>query len=147
MAGQVKLAETDDELRACAAVLRELRPTLSEAQLVEQIALQRAEGYRVAMLKADGEVRTVAGFRVQLMLATGRTMYVDDLVTTATGRSHGYGATMLRWLRELARAEGCATFSLDSGTQRTEAHAFYLRERLRITSFHFAMPLPGHGGS
>ena len=44
---------------------------------------------------------------------------------------------MLHWLMELARTEGCDAFSLDSGTQRQEAHAFYLRERLRITSFHF----------
>ncbi len=144
-AAEVFLAETDVAVRSCAAVLRELRPALSEAAMVEQVALQRGEGYRLAMLRVDGAVMTVAGFRVQHMLATGKTMYVDDLVTAAAGRSRGYGATMLRWLLELARTEGCATFSLDSGTQRKEAHAFYLRERLRITSFHFAMPLAGDG--
>ena len=135
------LAETDAAVRGCAAVLRELRPAWSEEELVERIALQRGEGYRLAMLRVDGMVRTVAGFRVQHMLATGKTMYVDDLVTGAAGRSRGYGATMLGWLVELAKREGCATISLDSGTQRQEAHAFYLRERLRITSFHFSMPL------
>jgi hypothetical protein len=41
----------------------------------------------------------------------------------------------------LAREAGCVSFSLDSGTQRQEAHAFYLRHRLRITSFHFHLPL------
>ena len=44
---------------------------------------------------------------------------------------------MLHWLMELARSEGCVSFSLDSGTHRQEAHAFYFRERLRVTSFHF----------
>jgi hypothetical protein len=40
-----------------------------------------------------------------------------------------------------ARELGCETFSLDSGTQRHEAHAFYFREGMRVTSFHFALPL------
>jgi len=30
---------------------------------------------------------------------------------------------------------------LDSGTQRTDAHRFYLRERMSITSLHFTLPL------
>ena len=145
MDGRVLLAETDEDVRSCAVVLRELRTALGEAEIVAQIALQRGEGYRLAMLRADGEVATVAGFRVRHLLATGKTMYVDDLVTAAAARSRGYGATMLRWLMDLARSEGCTTFSLDSGTQRRDAHAFYLRERMRITSFHFAMPLAGGG--
>lgn len=140
---EIQLAETDDDLRACAAVLCELRPALGEAEIVDQVRRQRAEGYRLAVLRDGGKVQSVAGFRTMLMLSSGKTMYVDDLVTAGTGRSRGYGRAMLEWLVEQARAEGCATFSLDSGTQRQEAHAFYLRERLRITSFHFAMPLSG----
>jgi GNAT superfamily N-acetyltransferase len=75
------------------------------------------------------------------MLATGRTMYVDDLVTDETRRSRGYGKALLDWLQARAREAGCATFSLDSGTHRQEAHAFYFRERMRVTSFHFAKKL------
>jgi hypothetical protein len=48
---------------------------------------------------------------------------------------------MIEWLVALARKEGCATFSLDSGTQREQAHAFYFRQGLRITDFHFQMQL------
>ncbi len=48
---------------------------------------------------------------------------------------------MLRWLIDHARAHACTASSLDSGTHRHDAHAFYLRERLRITSFHFHLPL------
>ena len=41
------------------------------------------------------------------------------------------------WLQEYARTAGCETFSLDSGTHRQDAHAFYFRERMRVTSLHF----------
>ena len=142
MAGiEIGLAETDAEIAACFAVMHELRPLLVEAEFVERVRRQMAEGYRLARLQAEGVVTTVAGVRVYGILATGRTMYVDDLVTASAARSRGHGRVMLAWLVERARAEGCESFSLDSGTQRKEAHAFYLRERMRITSFHFHLPL------
>ena len=134
---EIRLAETDEEILRCFPVLRELRPTLREDEVVARVRAQQAEGYRLAMLHDAGAVSAVAGFRVFGMLATGRTMYVDDLVTAAAKRSCGHGKAMLQWLSERARAEGCGAISLDSGTQRQEAHAFYLRERMRITSFHF----------
>lgn len=100
-----------------------------------------AEGVEIAALEQDGEVATFSAFRIRTMLATGVTMYVDDLVTAADQRSRGYGKAMLDWLMNYARERGCETFSLDSGTFRTEAHAFYFREGLRISSFHFARKL------
>ena len=138
---EIRLAETDAAIAACFAVMRELRPLLVEAEFLERIRRQMGEGYSLARLEVAGGITTVAGFRVHGMLATGRTMYVDDLVTAAAVRSQGHGRAMLAWLIERARAAGCESFSLDSGTQRKEAHAFYLRERLRITSFHFHLPL------
>ncbi len=134
---QPRLAASDAELLRCFPVMQELRPALRQAEFVATIRAQQGEGYRLAMLEDAAGVTTVGGFRVQHMLATGKTMYVDDLVTAAAARSKGHGKAMLHWLMELARTESCDAFSLDSGTQRQDAHAFYLRERLRITSFHF----------
>ena len=132
-----RLAETDADVLRCFPVMLELRPALRKEEFVATIRRQQGEGYRLAMLEDEGAVTTVAGFRVQHMLATGKTMYVDDLVTAGAARSLGHGRVMLRWLMEVARREGCESFSLDSGTQRQEAHAFYFRERMRISSFHF----------
>jgi GNAT superfamily N-acetyltransferase len=78
---------------------------------------------------------------VQHILATGKTLYVDDLVTDEAARSQGHGERMLDWLIEQAREAGCSMFSLDSGTHRQSAHAFYFRQRMRISSFHFVLPL------
>ena len=40
-----------------------------------------------------------------------------------------------------ARAAGCSVLDLDSGVQRRDAHRFYMREGLTISSFHFARVL------
>lgn len=138
---EIHLATTDADILRCLPVLLQLRPHLVAADFLPRIRAQQAEGYHLALLQHESAVTTVAGFRTHLLLATGKTLYVDDLVTDATTRSLGHGKAMLQWLIDHARSTGCQSFSLDSGTHRHEAHAFYLRERLRITSFHFHLNL------
>ncbi len=137
----IALGENAAAIARCFAVMFQLRPSLIEADFVPRIQAQQAEGYRLAYLDHEGVVVTVAGFRIYGMLHSGRTMYVDDLVTGAAHRSQGHGEAMLRWLIDHARDAGCTSFSLDSGTQRQSAHAFYFREGMRISSFHFHLPL------
>jgi GNAT superfamily N-acetyltransferase len=138
---RIRIATTPAEIDRCFAVMRQLRPLLIADEFVARIQAQQAEGYQLASLEHEGTIVSVAGFRVQTMLSSGKTLYVDDLVTDSAARSQGHGEAMLQWLIARAREAGCDTFSLDSGTQRQDAHAFYLRERLRITSFHFALNL------
>jgi len=137
----IQIATTPAEIDRCFPVMSQLRPKLIAAEFVDHVKLQQAEGYQLAFLEHEGVVVSVAGFRVQNMLSSGKTFYVDDLVTDAAARSQGHGEAMLQWLIALAREAGCNSFSLDSGTHRQEAHAFYLRNRLRITSFHIHLPL------
>lgn len=136
-----RLATTNADIARCFPVLHELRPKLQQPDFVSRIRSMHAEGYQLALLERADAVRTVAGFRVMSMLVSDKTFYVDDLVTSSDARSQGNGEIMLHWLIAHARSIGCQTFSLDSGTHRQDAHAFYLRHRLRITSFHFALPL------
>lgn len=139
--GDAKLAETSEQIARCYAVMRQLRPHVSEVSFVPRVQTQIAQGFRLAYLEHEGLVVAVAGFRIMEVLASGRTLYVDDLVTSEAHRSQGFGRELLHWLEQHARDQGCETFSLDSGTQRWEAHAFYFRERMRVTSFHFVKKL------
>jgi GNAT superfamily N-acetyltransferase len=136
------IADTPEAITRCFNVMHELRPLIASAEeFVTKVQQQQAEGFLLAYLESEGEIVTVAGFRLQHMLVSGLTLYVDDLVTGDAFRSRGHGKTMLDWLIAYAREHGCATFSLDSGTHRREAHAFYFRERMRISSFHFQLSI------
>ncbi len=137
----IQIATTDDEINRCFPVMHQLRPMLLAEEFVNRIKIQQAEGFQLAFLEEDGAVASVAGFRLQTLLWSGRTLYVDDLVTDAAQRSKGHGEAMLTWLIALAREADCTTFMLDSGTQRHEAHAFYFRNGLRISDFHFKLAL------
>ena len=99
----------------------------------------------------EGHVRALAGFRLEEMLAYGRYLYVDDLITDESERSRGFGALLFDRLKSIALAEECAALHLDSGVQRCGAHRFYFREGMHIPSYHFSMPLgttePGPNGT
>lgn len=139
---EIRLAADTEALERCFAVMHELRPHVDREQFLAQVRRQvDTQHYCMAYLKDDGEVRAVAGFRFIEMLAWGRAMYVDDLVTTSTCQGRGYGSRLFEWLVKHARERGCAQLHLDSGVQRHDAHRFYLRKRMDITSFHFAMNL------
>jgi len=123
--------------------MRQLRPHFEqEDAFIGQVRRQMAqERWRLAFVEDGDEVAAVAGFRLLECLATGKTLYVDDLVTSEDRRSQGHGENLMRWLEAHARKLGCQTFSLDSGTQRTGAHRFYFRMGMTIPSFHFAKRL------
>jgi GNAT superfamily N-acetyltransferase len=82
-----------------------------------------------------------AGFRAQQMLAHGRFLYVDDLVTDEASRGSGVGRQLIEWLQAEARRLGCESLQLDSGTHRHGAHAFYFARGMHIASFHFSAGL------
>ena len=142
-APDIRAADDPATLRAAWPVVAQLRPHLDEGAFLAQALRQQAEGWRATVLLEGCVVRAFAGWRVQEMLAHGRLLYVDDLVTDSTARSAGHGKALLDWLKAQATALGCRSLQLDSGTQRIDAHAFYLRERLRIVSFHFSGALDG----
>ena len=132
----VRLLSTPEELGLAYPVMRELRPHLDESQFVSRVQAQMQQGYQLAAL-SDGDIVALAGYRYLQNLAWGRFLYVDDLVTKTSSRSAGYGKLLLDWLQKQAQNSGCDEIHLDSGVQRKDAHRFYLREAMTLSSYHF----------
>lgn len=141
MTAGIRPIDDDAQLAAAWPVVRLLRPHLDRSALLAAVAVQRAEGYLSAGAYLDDQCVAFAGYRIQSMLAHGRVLYVDDLVSAEAHRGSGHGRALLAWLVDEARRAGCQSLQLDSGSHRLDAHAFYFRFGLRITSFHFALPL------
>jgi len=100
-----------------------------------------AGGARMCVAVEGDQVAGVAVYRLFENTFSGRQLYVDDLVTDERRRSAGVGRDLLGYLEQKARAAKFDNLSLDSGTQRAQAHKFYFREGLVVTSFHFAKKL------
>jgi GNAT superfamily N-acetyltransferase len=133
---------------AAHVALVELRPNFPSVEaFIRQIdQVQRAEGYRLvgSFDDAADHAVAVAGFRTGHNLAWGSYLYVDDLITLPAFRGRGHADALMRWLFDEARRLGCDQLHLDSGTHRRDAHRFYFKHELAISSFHFnSGPLSG----
>ncbi|MEU2753324.1 GNAT family N-acetyltransferase [Streptomyces albidoflavus] len=136
----IDLAPGDPRLTTDALpVLAELRPHLTARLLEEVYAAGHPQGLRFsALYDTEGRCVAVAGWRVIANTSAIRKLYVDDLVTAEAARSTGAGRELVACLEDRARELDCRVLDLDSGTQRTDAHRFYLRERFSIRAFHFS---------
>ncbi len=138
----VSIGESDDDLRKCFSVFRQLRPHLNEPAFLDQVRRQiRNHGYSRVYIEEHGSVKSAAGYRIAEFLAWGKTLYVDDLITEETDRGKGYGGRLMDWLVDQAKALGCAEIHLDSGVNRFDAHRLYLNKRMIISSHHFSRTL------
>ena len=105
----VKVAQSDADIARCFAVMHQLRPHLkNEAEFIRLCRQQMAEDhFSLIYVEDGGAVAAVAGFRIQNFLHSGKTLYVDDLVTAEDKRSKGFGETLLAWMENHARGQGC----------------------------------------
>lgn len=135
-------AETDGDIAACFAVLRQLRPPLEDAaELVGRVRRQQEAGYRLLAAWDGARVVGAAGYRLQENLIRGRFVYVDDLVVLEEARRFGLGARLLEEVARLGRAAGCVWLTLDTALGNTLAQRFYFRQGLLATGLHFGMSL------
>jgi GNAT superfamily N-acetyltransferase len=137
----VQLAESAAQILECFPTLFQLRPHLKQETFLADVRRQQNNGYQLAYIAVDNRVVAVAGFKISECLAWGRFLYVYDLVVDATVRSQGHGQHLFEWLVEYATAHDCQELNLDSGVQRFDAHRFYLRQRMKISSHHFSLSL------
>ncbi len=87
----ISIAQTDEEIKNCYAVMAELRPHVSPDEFLPQVKRQiKIAGYQLAFL-TDKEVKAVAGFRISEWLAGGKYLEIEDLVSKTDERSKSYG--------------------------------------------------------
>lgn len=138
---RIRLAESDEEIQNCYAVMAELRPHVEPDEFLRRVKkLAEIAGYQLAYL-TDGEVKAVAGFRISEWLAGGKYLEIEDLVAKSGEQSKGFGGELFDWLVEVAKKENCDQLRLVSHVRRFAAHRFYLNKRMIIEAHYFSLNL------
>lgn len=138
---EIGIAETDDEISKCYEVLAQLRPQLKKESFVALVReLMITQGYKLIYLK-DFEIKSVMGIRIGLWLHTGKYLEIEDLITSSTERSNGYGMQLLNWAKEYAKSNKCNQVRLVSGVARDQAHKFYQNNGMSFEAKYFSIYL------
>ena len=128
---------TESDIDKLLPALRELRPNRTEEEMREMIPGLFDEGFNIIYIGDDSVAFAVAGYRTLNFLFSGKTLYLDDLITHPEYRGQGYAGQLLDWLKNYAKDNRYDHVSLDSGFQRKDAHRLYLNKGLEVESLHF----------
>ncbi len=117
------LIDADD----VAALLGELGYPCELAEAAERIAtIIDNDRQALVVARCEGVVRGLVALDFMYYLPLGTTTCrITALVVTSTAQGRGLGRQLLREAERRARAGGAARLELTSGSQRSEAHAFY----------------------
>ena len=124
-------------LKQSEAVHRQLRPHLP-GDYVRRMREVFNSGADMAVCVREDRVCGITVFRILEKTYSGRELYCDDLITDETLRSTGVGHALIGYMEAVAAKRDCDCLTLDSGTQRQQAHKFYFREGLAVAAFHFS---------
>lgn len=139
---QIKIAETEQEIKNCYAVMSQLRPHLSFEDFVGQVKRQMKDSnFRLVYLEENADIKAVAGIRVAEWLATGKNLEIEDLVSSENERSKGFGGKLFDWIVDYGKSENCNQIKLVSHVKRLDAHRFYLNKRMKIEAHFFSLQL------
>ncbi len=130
-----------DQLSKAWPIMSQLRDHISLEEFLSRAAAARQEGYRLFALESGGRLVGAMGCRLVSDLASGRSLYVDDLVVDGAERSGGHGRALIEFAKGRAAAERCDAIRLTSNFHRTRAHAFYEREGFDRTGYSFKFTL------
>ena len=130
-------AITEEQLVLSYGVMKELRPHHSLESFLKTMGQMKKEGYQLWYIEDEGDVRSVAGFRITTTLYDGLIIDFDDFVTSEASRSKGYAAKLFDWLVDMAKEKKARAIHLNSNHQRFDAHRFYLNKKMKIIAHHF----------
>jgi GNAT superfamily N-acetyltransferase len=137
---QIKIAETDDEIIKCYAVMAELRPHFKTGnEFLLQVKRQMAQSNFQLVYLEKNDVKAVGGIRIAEWLGGGKYLEIEDLVATENERSKGYGGELFDWIVKYAKGENCNQIKLVSHVKRFAAHKFYLNKGMIIEAHYFSL--------
>jgi GNAT superfamily N-acetyltransferase len=136
--------KTQQEVESTYAIMRQLRPQIAAESYFPRIdKLMKEEKYRLlATYNEEDKCLGVIGFQEQNRLSMGNIIYIADLVTDEAHRSQGIGKHLLEQVRQEAIKNNIDAIVLDSGLQRTQAHAFYQHQGYKAESYSFRLFKP-----
>lgn len=139
---RVSELESEAEVRSVFSIMAVLRPQLSEDRFWELVSVAgEKDEYVLHAASLGGRVVGLMGSRVLFDLVHGKHLYIDDLVVLPESRSRGVGKKLLAFAEARARALGCASLRLSTGSENHGARRFYERERWNLRSVTYKKPL------
>jgi len=130
-----------ENFRIAFPLIKELNESLSELMIKERFLECLEDNYRLLSWNESGKCVAIVGYRIDIKIFSGRSMYIDNFCVEKSLRSTGLGKAVIEHVEKIAYDRGCEKCILDTFTSNTRSHKFYYREGYEVWGFHFVKEL------
>lgn len=95
------------------------------------------ENYQMIGAYIDNKLVGIAGYWILTRFYSGKYVQVGNMVVDDNHRNNGVGKTLLSFIENIGKKQGCEHFILDSRLDNIKSHDFYKREGFEIMGYHF----------
>jgi GNAT superfamily N-acetyltransferase len=128
----------ENEILRVYAVLKELRPHISEEEFVEIYKhAHEADDYTFYGYFVNNDCVGLMGLRYLNDYVHRFHLYIDDLVVSKDHRSQQIGAKLLKFAEALALKKSCTGLRLSTGVDNKDGMRFYEREHWALRAVVF----------
>src|SRR6516162_8015892 len=106
---------TAEDIDKLIPALLQLRPHRSASELRSMLLALFKEDFNIIYIGDNNLAWSLLGFRSFNCLWSGKTLYVDDLVTLSTHTKKGYASELFAWIKKYAKDNHCDHIALNSG--------------------------------
>ena len=122
-------------------LIKELNQSLSDEVIKKRFLECLDDNYKLLAWTDGAECLAIVGYRIDIKIFSGKSMYIDNLCVIEPMRSSGLGKAVLNHVEKIAFDSGCEKCILDTFTSNTKSHKFYYREGFEVWGFHFVKEL------
>jgi ribosomal protein S18 acetylase RimI-like enzyme len=136
--------QTRPDLERCYPVMKELRQHLSLEEFISiYFEAHSADGYELIAIENEGKIQAVMGYRFLTDYVRGRHLYIDDLVSTQSARSQGFGAELLKIAETIAEDNEIKHLRLCAVLENERGIKFYEKNGWTKRAYAFSKTAPG----
>jgi GNAT superfamily N-acetyltransferase len=129
-------AKSEQDILLCVPLLQQLYGTnLTSKDVLDFCG--RNPDYNLRYIMKGNQVISLVGYRIGEGISRGKFMLIEEIVTDSNYRDHGYGATLMNSLKDIASQEHCLRIDMDIDTQNHRGHKFLMQNDIILQAFHF----------
>ncbi len=134
----IKKLNSKSEIALTFPILIQHHKHISEEDFLKAIdEILVEKNYQMIAGYIGEEIVGIAGYWVLTRFYSGKYIQVGNMVVDEKYRNSGIGKTMLGFVEDEGRKQGCQHFILDSRLDNKKSHDFYLREGFEVIGYHF----------
>jgi len=123
-------------------LLKQLRPHLSFEDFLQTYdEANNSNQFQFIGIEENDHLVALMGYRILFDFVHGKHLYIDDLVSSESHRSKGYGAMLLEHADKIAKENGCSNLRLCTGVENERGKTFYEKNAWQLKALVFKKKL------